>query len=387
MTVCPRPCVFLCTGFSVCTPMTSLYIHIPFCQKKCYFCSFVVAVGKDHHMDSYLDCLDREAGFYQGQQLKTVYIGGGTPSLLSHAQLERLVGIVRKDFRMISGCEFTLEANPATFDFSKAQWMHELGINRLSLGVQSLNDRYLQFLGRAHNADEARIAFETLRKAGFDNINLDLMYSFPGQTNEEMREDAQGMAGFGSEHLSLYTLTIEEGSRFYKRNFSWQDGFSQAEQYTLMTHTLEDLGFHQYEISNFAKPGRESGHNRVYWQADNYIGLGVGAHSHKDGQRYWNVPNLMEYIHRLKENRNPLQGKEKLEPRTQFKEALLFGLRMNQGVDVGQLQERFQCALTPDEHEIFEDMVAEGFLHRDNFSLTTTAKGRLVLDELAARLI
>jgi len=367
--------------------MTALYIHVPFCQNKCYFCSFVVAVGKEHHVDSYLDCLEREAAFYQGELLKTVYVGGGTPSLLNNIQLERLFGIIQKNFRMISDCELTLEANPVTFDIQKAKLMRGLGVNRLSLGVQSLNDRYLKFLGRAHNADQARAAFDILREAGFDNINLDLMYSFPGQTNKEIEEDAHGIAGFGGEHLSLYTLTIEEGSRFYHRKYTWQDGTSQGEQYSLVMKALESTGFSQYEISNFTKPARESKHNRIYWQGENYIGLGVGAHSHKNGERYWNVSNLMEYIHRLKESQRPVEGREILDSHARLKETLLFGLRMNQGVNVVQLEQRFQCILTPESREMLNSFIIEGFLKREGAWLKTTAKGRVVLDELSVRLI
>ena len=367
--------------------MTALYIHIPFCQNKCYFCSFVIAVGKEHHVDSYLDCLETEAAFYQGELLKTVYVGGGTPSLLNNIQLERLFGIIQKNFRMIPDCELTLEANPVTFDIQKAKLMRGLGVNRLSLGVQSLNDRYLKFLGRAHNADQARAAFDILRKAGFDNINLDLMYSFPGQTNEEIEQDARGIAGFGGEHLSLYTLTIEKGSRFYHRKYAWQDGFFQGEQYSLITKTLESVGFSQYEISNFAKPMKESKHNMVYWRGENYIGLGVGAHSHKDGERFWNALNLMDYLHRLKKNQSPVEGRETLDPHARLKETLLLGLRMHQGVDVVQLERRFRCILTLESQEMINSFIAEGFLKREGSSLKTTAKGRVVLDELSARLI
>jgi len=367
--------------------VTSLYVHIPFCHNKCYFCSFVIAVGKEHHVDSYLDCIEKEAGFYHREQLKTVYVGGGTPSLINGSQLTRLVGIIKEKFFLLPGCEFVLEANPATFDYSKAELIHDLGINRLSLGVQSLNDQYLKFLGRPHNAADARSAFEILRKVGFTNINLDLMYSFPGQTKQEIEEDARGIVGFGSEHLSLYTLTIEKGSRFFKKNFAWQDGFSQGEQYVLIVDTLESLGVCQYEISNFAKTGKESEHNMVYWRGGNYIGLGVGAHSHWNGKRYWNTSNLMEYIHKLQENQKPIEGQETLTPRQRFKETLLFNLRMNAGADVSALEKRFECALFAEDHEMLQGFVADGFLKREGSVLKTTAAGRLVLDELSARLI
>ena len=275
---------------------TSLYIHIPFCKNKCYFCSFVVSIGKEHQIDSYLESVSKEAGYYKDTFVETIYIGGGTPSFMNHGQLERLIRIIRENFKFTPVCEFTIEANPENVNFSKAKLLHELGVNRISLGVQSLKDKYLKFLGRPHNSRDAIVAFNNLRKAGFNNINLDLMFSFPGQKSEELEGDVRDIAALGSEHLSLYTLTIEEGSKFFKQNMKLENDLSQRIRYLRVVELLEEKGFTQYDISNFAKPGKESKHNCVYWQGGNYIGLGIGAHSHLNDKRSWNTSNLNLYI-------------------------------------------------------------------------------------------
>ncbi len=338
-------------------------------------------------MDVYLDCLKREAAGYEGKMLETIYVGGGTPSLLSAAQLERLVKMIRRYFHFSRNCELTIEANPATFDREKARIIFELGFNRVSLGVQSLNDGYLKFLGRPHDSRQARQAFEILRQVGFKNINLDLMYSFPGQSEAEIREDAVGIAAWGSEHLSLYTLTVEEGSKFFKKEYLWQDGLAQEEQYHLVTSILKEAQFEQYEVSNFARKGFESRHNICYWQGENYVGLGVGAHSHFNGERFWNVTNFMTYLNRLNDGQSPGAGNEQLSPPQRLIESLLFGLRMNEGVDIIALEERYECPLSADRKGLIERLCEDRLLQFYGERLRVTDEGRVVLDEISARLI
>ena len=367
--------------------ITSLYIHIPFCRSKCLFCSFTIAVAAEKHINAYLNCLEKEAAHYRGSEVCTVYIGGGTPSLLENEQLERLVVIIKENFKFTPHAEFTLEANPATFDYAKAKRMYRLGINRISLGVQSLNDKYLTFLKRPHKAVDAQIAYGDLRQAGFDNINLDLMYSFPQQTLKDIENDVRAIAAFGSEHLSLYALTVEEGSRFYSQHIHLPGPARRAHHYARVAELLLAQGFEQYEISNFSKKGKQSRHNRIYWQGQNYIGLGVGAHSHKSGERFWNVTSLRLYMQLLAEGKMPVAGKEKLSSQEQFMETLLFGLRMNEGVIVEQLEKRFDCRLPGEKKDLMSQFITAGFLLEENHRLKTTLKGRLVLDELSARLI
>lgn len=367
--------------------MSSLYIHIPFCQKKCFYCSFVVTVGQDHRMDAYLDCLAQEAEPYQDTLIETVYCGGGTPSYLNQDQLQKFLTTIRKKFKFTSNCEWTLEANPEGLDLRKAKLLYDLGINRVSLGIQSLNDRYLKYLGRCHDARRAVGAFQNLRQAGFQNINLDLMYSFPGQSDCEIKEDVCALTGLGSEHLSLYTLTIEENSRFYTRQVKLDSDENRARQYELVVSFLNSTEFKQYEISNFAKSGKESKHNLNYWQGGDYIGLGVGAHSHQAGIRFWNVSRMNDYMLRIKDNQTPMGGQEKLSPRQRFMEILLLGLRMNRGMNVSKVKDRLSYSLNFETEEKIRELVRGGFLCWDNDYLKATSRGRLVLDEVSSRLI
>ncbi|HQP10933.1 MAG TPA: radical SAM family heme chaperone HemW, partial [Candidatus Omnitrophota bacterium] len=255
--------------------MKTLYVHIPFCEKKCFYCSFVISVGQARRIDGYLGCLDNEALTYGREKVASVYIGGGTPTVMNPAQLTRLLGMIRSRFDMSCVVETTIESNPEGLDLEKLKLLKKERVTRISLGVQSLNDRYLKILGRNHNALTAQRTFDRIRKAGFENINLDLMFGFPGQTLRELEDDVDALVRLNSEHVSIYALTVEENSRFFTRNIRLQEEDDQAQKYTAVTERLAQAGFAQYEISNYARPGRESYHNIHYWSGGEYIGLGV----------------------------------------------------------------------------------------------------------------
>jgi oxygen-independent coproporphyrinogen-3 oxidase len=354
---------------------SSIYIHIPFCSHKCLFCSFAIAVSQVHRADDYLDCLEKEMKQYSVESLESVYIGGGTPSMLSEEQLTRLMHMVRNNFALSEDCEITMEANPEGIDEGKAALIKELGINRISLGVQSLDDRYLKFLGRKHSAAQARQAYHILRKVGFTNISLDLMYAFPSQTKEELESDVRAIASLGSEHLSLYTLTIESNSRFYAQALKLDDDDKIAGHYQDVIKILNEYGIKQYEISNFAKEGFQSKHNKNYWLGGRYIGLGMGAHGFMGNRRYWNMSKLQDYLNKT----DVIEGFEDLDEQTLVMERVLFGLRMNEGIDTD---------LVPlNKKAVIDGFLQEGFLMMDGTRIKATDKGRLVLDELSSRLI
>lgn len=355
--------------------VSSLYIHIPFCSHKCLFCSFAIAVAQMHYADDYLNRLEKEAEHYRGAHLDTVYIGGGTPSLLSVEQLERLIHIVHQYFSLNDHYEMTMEANPDSIDETKAQALKHLGVNRISLGIQSLNDHYLKFLGRRHSAAQARTAYALLRDKGFDNINVDFMYAFPSQTTEELHTDLAVMSSLGSEHLSLYTLTIEPPSRFHIQAVKLDEEEKIARHYQEAVAILKEYDFQQYEISNFAKEGFQSRHNKNYWQGGEYIGLGMGAHGFIDNRRYWNVSKFHEYLH----GTDAVAGFEELPHEARTMEKVLFGLRMNDGVDMGLIPRNKMT--------LIDHFLKQGFLTIENLRLKATAQGRLVLDELSSRLI
>jgi len=367
--------------------MKSLYIHVPFCRKKCFYCSFVVLISKKNKINEYVNALNDEARLHDNAFIDSIYIGGGTPTFLSNIQLKNLLNIIKNNFRFSKSCEFTVEANPEDVDLDKLKLLRDSGVNRISLGVQTLNNKYLTYLGRCHNRSQAVKTYENIREIGFENINLDLMYSFPKQTDQEIEEDIDAISSLGSEHLSLYALTIEPDSKFYTKKLALDDAGHRSAQYVLVCELLDKNGFNQYEVSNFSKPGFESKHNINYWVGGNYIGLGVGSHSHIDGRRYWNVSKMNEYLSRIKNNQNAAEGQEILKDDERLTEALLFGIRMNRGVAIKDIQRKFKCRLPDNKKEIINNLVSEGFLFEEKGFLKATKRGRVVLDEICVKLI
>jgi oxygen-independent coproporphyrinogen-3 oxidase len=358
---------------------SSIYIHIPFCSRKCLFCSFVIAVGQEHRREEYVKALIGEIKNKEGGYVKTIYFGGGTPSMLDENHLDVLMDALREKFLFQEGIEITMEANPESINRAKAKFLKAHGFNRVSLGVQSMDDRYLKFLGRAHDASMARDAYHILRDAGLENINLDLMYAYPGQTPQELEKDVRAMALMGSEHLSLYTLTIEPNSRFYATQMKLDDDDKLAGHYLTIARILNEYGLKQYEVSNFSKPGFESRHNRNYWLGGAYLGLGVGAHGFTGRQRYWNTSNLQDYMQRIRRGEQVTEGFEDLTDAQLSMEKVLFGLRMNEGIS---------WDLIPSARAgLIQEWIKDGFLLLEKRILKTTDRGRLVLDELASRLI
>lgn len=365
----------------------SLYIHIPFCKSKCFYCSFTSFEKKDNLTGPYLEALKKEALAYSGRRIDTVYIGGGTPSHLSSSQIKTLFAMIHSNFEVAKDAEVTVEVNPATLTPEKAGAMLDCGVNRASLGVQSLDDRFLVFLGRPHNASDAYVSFRELRDSGFKNINLDLIYSMPGQTREEVAADVTGLVSFGSEHISLYTLAIAEGSDFFRRNIKLPCDEEQGRDYIFVSKSLERGGFFRYEVSNFSRPGYACLHNLNYWRGGDYIGLGVSAHSNIDGCRYWNSAELETYLEMMRQGPGAVTGREELPQEKRFMEALLIGLRLAEGVDVADLQERFEVALPKEKEEAINDIIEHGLLRLDAGRLKATLSGVVVLDGICSRLI
>jgi len=339
----------------------------------------VIAVGQEHRREEYVNALIDEMKNHEGGSLKTIYFGGGTPSMLEENHFEILMDAIRKKFSFRNDIEITLEANPESINSSKAKFLKRLGFNRISLGLQSMNDRNLKFLGRNHDARMARDVYHMLRQEGFANINLDLMYAFPGQTKEELENDVQAISLLGSEHLSLYTLTIEANSQFYARQMKLDDDEICAEHYLSIGSILNEHGFKQYEVSNFSKSGFESVHNKNYWLGRPYIGLGVGAHGFTGRRRYWNTSRLQDYLERMAQRKSPIEGYEDLTGEQIVMEKVLFGLKINEGIP---------WDLVPlNKTQLLQMWIKDGFLLLESEKLRTTDRGRLVLDELAVRLI
>lgn len=325
--------------------MTALYIHIPFCLKKCSYCDFVSYAGQGAEtINRYIKALETELlqhkDFFR-QGISTIYFGGGTPSLLSAGQFENIfTAIIKSCPRFTFDIEITAEVNPATADAQKLADYKKTGINRISLGVQTFNEKHLISLGRSHTAREAVQTYEHCRQARFQNINLDLMFALPGQTCKEWQADLTKAVSLAPEHLSAYNLQVEEGTPLWERvkgekpsagKLQMPSEQEDARMYVSAVEYLATKGYHRYEISNFASMGRECLHNIAYWANKNYIGVGVAAHSHIEGKRWANTASIRQYLGSSgKAVAETIQGT----PVSRRQETIFLGLRMAQGVEV-----------------------------------------------------
>ncbi|MBQ7986485.1 MAG: oxygen-independent coproporphyrinogen III oxidase [Clostridia bacterium] len=320
--------------------MKGLYVHIPFCIKKCKYCDFNSFSACEKEKDAYLGALILEMEKYRGETVDTVFIGGGTPTSLSVKQLKQLLGNIQNTFVLAGTCEFTVEANPKTLDEEKLETLKKYGVNRLSIGVQSFCDNELSALGRVHTGIEAEETI-SLAKKYFDNISIDLMCAIPDQTKESFRQNLEKAFSFGLKHISCYSLILEEGTPLFdeneKGNLVLPDEDAEREIYEIAVCEMGKHGYLQYEISNFAKSGFESAHNKKYWQCDEYIGIGLSAHSYLDGVRFSNTDDFSSYI-----KGEFLSGeKEVLSKEDQMSEFMFLGLRMTDGVSKTEFAKRF----------------------------------------------
>lgn len=331
-----------------------IYIHIPFCVKKCNYCAFLSSSASNDVIEEYVEALISEIGQRANGGLDdslcdTIYFGGGTPSLLAEEQLERVLSAVTKLFPISSNCEITLEANPGTLGETDEEVLESfcaykrLGINRLSMGVQSMNDDRLGFLGRIHSVQDVKRDFALARQAGFANISLDIISAIPGESLDDVLLDIKEICELGPEHISFYTLQIEEGTPFYKW---WEEGKLHEipdeldrQMYHEGCKVIESYGYKQYEISNFAKRGYESLHNSKYWDMSEYIGLGLGASGFIRGERYCNLTNIDEYKEATEEGKLPVLEVVKNTDWDNVSEAVFTGLRREAGIKYGQIRQ------------------------------------------------
>ena len=360
-----------------------LYIHVPFCQRKCPYCDF--ASGTDLAMVAdWLRAIQREMWFYRdfAPEFDTLYLGGGTPSLLTSRQLSILLESLQEHFAFAPDTEITLEANPDDPTPQVLKYYRELGITRLSLGVQSFDDRELAFLGRRHDADQALRAISWAREAGFAKLGLDLIYGLPGQTFDQWQNNLEAALSFYPEHLSCYQLTIEAGTPLARLQAEGQfrslSEEAEREFFLLTSKFLEDQGYLHYEISNFARGSdNRSRHNGKYWNHTPYLGLGPAAHSFRDGRRWWNHRFLKDYCQALSAGAAPVADEEILTPEQVRLEALYLGLRTREGVDLDLLLDGQRGTIG------LEEMVKAGLAEVRNNRLMPTREGLVVADRLA----
>jgi len=359
-----------------------LYIHIPFCLQICPYCSFYKDIAGPGKADPLVEAVIREAELFGNRCApRTVFIGGGTPTALSVTQLERLFDGLQRHLDFTDTDEFTIEMNPATVTARKAELLRGFGVNRVSMGVQSWDPHLLKLLGRVHDADQVRRSFAILREAGFDNLNLDLIYGIPGQSLGEWEESIRQTVDLQPEHISAYCLTYEEDTEFFERLTRGEfreDAESDAGFFERGMEMLSAAGYGQYEISNHARPGRECRHNLAYWEGADYLGLGPSAWSTIGERRWQNAPDTAAYVQAVQAGVRPLRNEEILPAATREAEKIAFGLRMNAGIDPARLAER---------HELITGLREEGLLEDHGPRVRLTPRGRLLADEIAAELI
>ena len=363
-----------------------LYVHLPFCRQKCFYCDFPSYAGQEGRMAVYVEALLGELA-REGAPLRaawgpprTVYLGGGTPTALPPALMERLLAGLREFLAAApDALEFTCECNPGTVDAAYLSLLRAGGVNRLSLGVQTFDDALLRRIGRIHTAAEVCAAVRQARAAGFRNLSLDLMYGLPGQTLAGLEMSVQQALALAPQHISIYGLQVEEGTPFARAQAAGQLALPTEEEsevmYDYMTAALPAAGYARYEISNFARPGFESRHNLGYWQDVPYLGVGAAAHSYLDGQRYENPRGIEEYLAALRADGRARREEEPLTRATSMEEFAFLALRTARGIDRARFAARFGCELASVYADAIARMRARGFLEEDAQGVRLTPLG------------
>ncbi|MBC7327525.1 radical SAM family heme chaperone HemW [bacterium] len=350
----------------------AVYIHIPFCLSKCAYCDFYSVKFEESKVRSFYKALIREIeNLSKKLKAKTLYLGGGTPTVLPTPLLKDIIIKAKENFQLPKGAELCVEANPETLDEEKLETLVEIGVNRLSIGVQSFNDELLRFLGRVHTADRARMTLRMLKKHGFNDFNIDLIFAIPGQSLNDWRDTLKEALDYQPTHISCYSLTIEPGTMLWKDlakgKFSLMDEETEAQMFEEAHHILTTAGYIHYEISNYALPGYECGHNLCYWRGEPYLGIGPAAVSYIPPVRYQN-PRLTNYIR----NKTP-KILETVDEKEKLKERIWLGLRFKEGISIEGLD------LSP----TLEEFIEAGLVEKEGDRIRLTLKGMLVFNTIA----
>lgn len=370
-------------------PMAGVYIHIPFCKQACHYCDFHFSTSRQQE-EAVLAAMHREIGLrkdFLSAPVSTIYFGGGTPSLLSSESIAYLLSTIHQHFSINADPEITLEANPDDISPASALAWKKAGINRISLGVQSFRNEWLEWMNRAHHAEQSFQAIKDLQAAGFDNISIDLIFGMPEQTLEAWKEEIQTALQFGIPHLSCYALTPEPTTALWHMIESGKtlqiDSDQQASMFLLLMDQLEQAGYEHYEISNFALPGKRSRHNSAYWKKIPYLGIGPSAHSYNGEERMWNIKNNSLYQKAIKEDRLPLTS-EKLSPAENWNESIMIALRTMEGIDLNEVEKRWG---KKEADQLLQDADVKRerqLIQLQDNHLRLTREGKLLADQIAA---
>ncbi len=375
--------------------MLALYIHVPFCVRKCHYCGFHSSVYVSHEAELFISNLALEAEIvgslgHAASPLSSIYIGGGTPTCLAEDQLEDLLTVIKKNFILVNNGEFTVEANPASLNTEKLMRMKEAGVNRLSIGIQSFDDGLLKTLGRAHNAMQGVITLQDAQAAGFENISLDLIYGIPGQSGAQWKESLDRAVSLGPQHISAYILSVDEHTQFqqYTREgtFALPTEEVVLDQYAYAIEFLREAGYRQYEISNFALPGLECRHNKNYWGRGEYLGLGPGAWSFIGGRRTRNTADLKLFASSMLEGVLARDFEEKPGLHEAARESIFLGLRTMQGMDLSEFLQAYGETLMQQLELNIAELRGRDLIRIHEGRLQLTECGILLSDEVVARI-
>ncbi len=356
----------------------ALYIHVPFCKQKCLYCDFPSFSGKESLMLSYSKALAKDIEAASKMNIKTIFIGGGTPTYLSLEAwnyIKRAIDRLNKD----KDIEFTVEGNPGTFTEEKLNFLKNMGVNRFSIGLQCWQNNILKNLGRIHTTEDFIKSYEMARNIGFKNINVDLMFGLPGQSMENWEESLEKVVEINPEHISCYGLIIEEGTPFYqmyeKETIIFPEEELEREMYRYALSFLKDKGYKQYEISNFSKIGAECKHNLVYWNLGEYMGCGSGAHSYINSLRYRKNENIEKYIREVEENNNPNLDEHKNSIEDDMEEFMFMGLRKISGISINEFNKRFNCNINQIYGDVIKKYIDNTMLINEGGRLFLSARG------------
>lgn len=373
---------------------TAIYIHIPFCDHKCIYCDFYSIISYEN-IRSYLESLKKEIKFYaekfsSGREIISVFFGGGTPSFMEPGYIGEIINEVKSSFNVRENAEVTMETNPGTVSRAKLESFLSTGINRISIGIQSFDDKELKFLTRIHDSAAAVETVLRAKEAGFNNISIDLIFNLPGQTKKIWNSNLEKACALPLNHISAYSLILEPGTILNKMvidgKIKMESDDHDADLYEFTIDFLSSRGFGQYEVSNFSIPGYESVHNNAYWRYKDYLGFGTSAHSFIDGIRWWNFSSVKFFNEAVIRNQNGVAGKEILTNEQKLNEYVMLALRSS-GLDTSEFRKLFGNGFLDRYKNFFNDLIVNGFMKREGTHLKFTSRGYAVCDEILKKII
>ena len=375
--------------------MLGLYIHIPFCVTKCKYCDFNSFKIDLNEKIKYLNYLGEEMKLYKeeikNREIDSVFVGGGTPSILNENEINILFEKIKENYNIKSNAEITMECNPGTLTLNKLKVMKKSGVNRLSIGLQAVQNHHLKYIGRIHTFEEFEKNYHDAKQMGFDNINIDLMYALPNQSREDWMESLEKVVKLNPTHISAYSLILEENTELFKMyerdEFNLLDENTDIEMYEYTIDYLKSHGYNQYEISNYAKDNFECKHNVLYWKCEEYVGIGASASGYFNGIRYNNICELDNYEKMILEGEKPIEWEEKLSIKDEIEESIFLGLRMNEGIQISDFKEKYNFDFEKEYKNEIEKLSKMELIEIDNNLMKLTQKGREISNSVFVEFI